>query len=171
VEDAAHRRPRRRRRARGEGRRAKEVAMRAWRKICCPVDFSETSRRAAASALELAWAFGGKVTLVHVAEPIIAPAFEGGASTAPSLEGIEPRLRDEIRSWARALPGGEAVDVVVLMMGSPAEEIARFARDGDYDAVVMGTHGRTGLKHLVLGSVAERVVRHASCPVVVVRGG
>ncbi len=143
--------------------------MRAWRKICCPVDFSETSRRAAESALELAWAFGGRVTLLHVAEPLIAPALEAGARSAPTPEAIEPGLRDEIRAWARALPEGEKADVEVLE-GSPAEEIVRFAREGAYDAVVMGTHGRTGLKHLVLGSVAERVVRHARCPVVVVRG-
>lgn len=143
--------------------------MRAWRKICCPVDFSETSRRAAESALELAWAFDGQVTLVHVAEPLIAPALEGGARAAPSLEAIEPGLREEIRAWARALPGGENVEVVVLL-GSPPEETVRFAREHGCDAIVMGTHGRTGLKHLVLGSVAERVVRHAPCPVVVVRG-
>lgn len=140
--------------------------MRAWRKILCPVDFSDEARRVALHAVELGWAFGGEVTLLHVWEAP-APTSADAFVAAPTLfEGIAPELRNRITGWAKEL--GENVKTAVVP-GSPAEDIVRYAREGDFDVIVMGTHGRTGMRHALLGSVAEKVIRHAESPVVVIR--
>lgn len=140
--------------------------MRSWRKILCPVDFSDRSRMAAQHAVELAWAFGGEVTLLHVWEapaPTTADAFVA----APALfDSIAPELRQKLGGWAREY--GDNVKASVIA-GSPAEEIVAAAKGGGYDVIVMATHGRTGLAHAVLGSVTERVIRHAPCPVVAIK--
>jgi universal stress protein A len=140
--------------------------MRAWRKICCPVDFSEESRRVAVHAVELGWAFDGEVTLLHVWDapaPTSADAFVAG----PALfDGIAPELRSRLAGWAKEL--GENVKTAVVA-GSPAQDIVRFAKDEGVDVIVMGTHGRTGVRHALMGSVAEKVIRKAECPVLVIR--
>ncbi len=141
-----------------------------WNGICCAVDFSEPSRYAMEQAAELARRFGSELTLVHVHEPpraaatdlLTAPvgmADEAGAEIERAMEGW--------RGDAERL-AGRAVRSSILV-GPPAAEIARFARERGCDLVVLATHGRTGLKRLVLGSVAEQVVRLAPCPVLVAR--
>jgi universal stress protein A len=141
----------------------------ALRKVCCPVDFSAESHVAMRHAAELAWRFGGDLTLVHVDDRPRRPADETLASPK-DLDIGELELERTLASWRDQVEKitRKAVDYV-LLAGAPAEEIARFARAGGYDVVVMGTHGRTGREAWTLGSVAQAVVRDAPCTVAVVR--
>ena len=143
--------------------------MPAWKKICCPVDFSWESRIAMEEAADLAWRFGGELALLHV-------------DTRPPLTGDAPGAREardqgtaelerKLAAWRDAAePIATTTVTSALVAGGPAEEIVRFAHDGGHDVIVMGTHGATGLEHWGLGSVAQSVVREAPCTVVVVRG-
>lgn len=132
--------------------------------ILAPVDFSAPSRKALAYAKELATVLGAKITLLHVIEPIVLPDAaalltmpdsEAAAKMNERLEG----LKDEL---------GMANAAMIVRRGTPFHEIALAADSLKADMVVIATHGYTGLKHVFLGSTAERVVRHAHCPVLVV---
>ena len=139
--------------------------MSSWHKICCPVDFSETSRLALNEAADMARRDGSELALVHVLE---GPASMGDVATSVArlLESKEAEL-EKWKSEAEQRSGGKVRSTVIP--GSAAEEICRFAQEGAFDLVVLGTHGRTGIRRLMLGSVAEKVVREAHCPVLVVR--
>src|SRR5262249_40394780 len=121
-------------------------------------------------AAELSRQSGGRLMLVNVFSD---PAYAYGAGAFAPQEMIDRqqlaavRALDELRSRAEALgaPAGEAI----ATHGVAWEEIVNLARGRESDLIVMGTHGRTGLKHVLLGSVAERVIRHAPCSVLVVR--
>ena len=143
--------------------------MPAWKRICCPIDFSSESRAAMEEAAELAWRFGGALTLVHVDE-----------QSPRALSTLGPRDRDEARavelerklaSWrdVAELIATSAVECA-LVTGAPVEEIVRFAREKRSDVIVMATRGQAGRLGWGLGSVAQSVVREAPCTVVVVRG-
>jgi universal stress protein A len=140
-------------------------------KILLPCDFSQCSEEAAQRALELAERLGGSVTMLHVYLEPVYPTIEGSALML-DRRAIEQSVRDmtaaleEVR--AKHLRRGVPIDVRVVE-GTPAEVICRLAAAESYDLIVMGTHGRTGLGHLFLGSVAERVVRTAPCPVLTAR--
>lgn len=139
-----------------------------WSHLCCAIDFSEPSRAAFDRALELADRLGAELTLLHVC----APAFPGAdviysVGEPPESLGEGP-IQARLDVWRgeaeRAL--GRSVRAEILT-GNPAREIARFGSSG-VDMLVVGTRGPTGLGRLLLGSVAERVVRDATCPVLVV---
>lgn len=136
--------------------------------ILCPVDFSEPSRKAMRAAAELAVAVGASLTLQHVYE---VPAYVAPPATLPAIvEGEKSRTRSSLSDWqveAKAL-GAEDVRIV-WCEGTAWHEITRRAADHGHDLIVLGTHGRTGLSHALIGSVAERVVRHAGCPVLTIR--
>ena len=133
----------------------------SWRRICCPIDFSESSRAALHQAARLASMFGGSVTVTHVYDP---PSETGDA------DSLFVELEEKLQRWSSEIaPGAHHTVDSKLLLGSAPAEIVRLAREGSFDAIVMGTHGHTGLRHLVLGSVAEQVVRQAPCPVVVMR--
>jgi nucleotide-binding universal stress UspA family protein len=141
-----------------------------WTNICCATDFSESSRLAMLKAAELAGRLGADLELVHVHAPppaagtdwLVAPA-DAREGTVVELENTMAVWRDEAERIAR-----RAVRSTVVP-GDAAGELVRLARARPFDLVVVGTHGRRGLKRLVLGSVAERVVREAPCAVLVVR--
>jgi universal stress protein A len=142
--------------------------------ILVPVDFSEHSESAIRYATMLAERLGGTAELLHVVED----PFVSGAWSAEAFSPNIPELVDQIVADARlrldALKAAAASEIVTLtanvVTGQPARAITDRAREGAFDLIVMGTHGRTGLSHLFLGSVAERVVRTAPCPVLTVRG-
>ncbi len=143
-----------------------------WRKICCAVDFSESSRLALEEAADLARRFDGALTLIHVFETVPVATTEGIVSPPDLVEQLSVELSRKLESWkAEAERRADRPVRQNVLSGDPATEIVRFAREGEFDLVITGTHGRTGLKHLVLGSVAEKVVRQAHCPVLVVRRG
>lgn len=139
-------------------------------RICCAVDFSEASRFAMVEAADLARRFDAELGLVHVHELPVSAAADLLVPPRALFELVAVDLERDIAAWRadaeRRL--GRPVRSKVLT-GTPAAEILRHAREECVDLLVVGTHGRTGLKHLVLGSVAERVVRQAPCTVVVVR--
>ncbi len=144
--------------------------MASFDKICCGIDFSEPSRAAMTEAAQLARRHEGELTLVHVWEP--PPAVGKDAVVSPPELFAQTRVEMErkLEGWRAEAErlAGLPVDAAVLA-GNPAEELVRFARERFCDTIVMATHGRTGLRRLVLGSVAEKVVRTADCTVMVVR--
>jgi len=116
-------------------------------------------------AAYLARAVGCELTVMHVHEREVVEPLPTDRDVAAEEAGITERLQVLVCEVGLST---SKVDIEVVL-GVPATEILRCAEDGGFDAIVMGTHGRTGLTHLLLGSTAERVVRHAPCPVVIVR--
>jgi universal stress protein A len=147
-----------------------------FRKILVTTDFSEAGDHAVAHAFRLAADHGAEVVLCHVFEMIVAPNPLYAQYYPTDLLSPEVRERAEIDArnalLERVPKSGPLVAVphsTVIAHGTPSEEIIRLAQQEGADLIVIATHGRTGLRHLLLGSVAERVVRQASCPVLVVR--
>lgn len=136
----------------------------AWKKLCCPVDFSPTSESALRVAAVLAQELGADLTLLHV-RTIPGSSIPEGL-LAPTEDDSGPADRP-LAAWkATAEQLGASHVAAATSIGDPAQEITEFVRRGDFDAIVIGTHGRTGLKRAVLGSVAEKVVRLAPCVVI-----
>jgi nucleotide-binding universal stress UspA family protein len=135
--------------------------------ILVPHDFSETSAAAAKYATELARTTRARVTFLHVGNSAQA-AFD-----AEFPIGLEDAREDAIRErLLKIVTPQEQIELApqfVVRPGAPATEIVRYAEEQGVDLIVMGTHGRGFLGHVVMGSVAERVVRTASCPVLTVR--
>lgn len=133
------------------------------KKILVPVDFSECSEKALQYAVPFAQQFGAEIILLSVIHyPIEFPE-------ALTTEGQTVREADaELRALAKDLGAGVPCETLVKI-GAPDVEILEAARASDADLVILSTHGRSGLAHALLGSTAERVVRYASCPVLVVR--
>jgi nucleotide-binding universal stress UspA family protein len=139
-----------------------------FQRILVPTDFSEASQPALRYAAAFAKPCGAEVTLIHVVEPPLYPEF--GYAHVPAQEAKAKRDANEKLDVSRrelAQAGIQAGSVV--RSGSAFREIAGQAAEGGADLIVVGTHGRGAIAHALLGSTAERVVRHASCPVLVVR--
>jgi nucleotide-binding universal stress UspA family protein len=133
--------------------------------ILFPTDFSTASDAALAHAETLAKQAGASLLIVHVEEPPLA--YGGGelyyGLPEPNSERIQKMLED-VRPRDPAVPFEHR-----LTMGDPAGEVVRLAGDEGCEMIVMGTHGRTGLTRLLMGSVAEQIVRRAPCPVLIYR--
>lgn len=142
-----------------------------FERILVPIDFSAHSNEATRVAADLAKRFGASLTLVHVYDPL-AHALPDGFALVPPLE-VERLLeafRAQIGDFQRlALDVGAPRVETKLLQGAVAAQIVEFAERGEFDLIVMGTHGRTGMQHLVMGSIAERVARLAPCPVLTVK--
>lgn len=142
-----------------------------WKRILCPIDFSDASRAALETAAELAKRFGAMVALFH-AYPVPGYTFPDGSFVASSkmLDELSGQASRHMAEW-KALAEGMGVSrvEVATAVGEPAQEILLFAKAQNADLIVIGTHGRTGLQHALMGSVAERVVRRATSPVLTVR--
>jgi nucleotide-binding universal stress UspA family protein len=142
-----------------------------WKKVLCPVDFSLCSREALRVAVALSNQFEADLVLLHVHELpgltlptgdlILSSSMAAGAELQ-AAQGLEKAKQEAIDF------GGNRV-TTASRIGAPFREITCFAVEENCELIVLGTHGRTGLKHALLGSVAERVVRLASCPVLTVR--
>jgi nucleotide-binding universal stress UspA family protein len=142
----------------------------AFRKILVPTDFSDPAREALRVAIDLARESKGSLTLVH-AWDVSAFAFVGDGLILSSLYADIPAAAEQqLAEWKRDAEKLGAVDIATRLANGPAwDKIVEAAKRESAELIVMGTHGRTGLKHALIGSVAERVVRHAPCPVLVVR--
>lgn len=139
------------------------------KQILVPVDFSECSRKALLYALPFARQFGAGITLLHVVEAAYALG-EFGAVEYPTLEAdLRKAAERRLGELAVEQIGTRVAFATRVRSGRPATEIAAAARELEADLIVIATHGHTGLKHVLLGSVAESVVRHAPCPVLTVR--
>lgn len=136
------------------------------KKILVPVDFSKASKKALQYANSFAGQFGAELTLLHVIQPAVtAPAFD----TLP--QELAETTEDAERSLAdfRSTVDDGILTKCLIRKGSPHMEIIDLAKELEVDLVVLSTHGRTGLSHVLLGSTAEKVVRRAGCPVLIVR--
>jgi universal stress protein A len=141
-------------------------------KVLVPLDFSEYSKKALIYAVAFAKQFGAKLALITVVEPrvypidtiVVPPAMED--STLIAVETARESIANVRNSID--LPSG-MIDEPLVVMGRPWAEITNEAARTGADLIIMATHGYTGLKHVYLGSVTERVVRHAPCPVLLVR--
>ena len=142
-----------------------------WKRIFCPIDFSDASRAAMEVAADLARRSGADLVLLH-AYPIPGYTFPDGSVVASPkmMQDLADQAERHLQEWrgdAAKIAGSPVTTQKAI--GEPAAEIVAFARSAGVDLVVVGTHGRTGIEHALMGSVAERVVRRAHCPVLTVR--
>ncbi len=134
------------------------------KRILCPVDFHNNSLEALRLARRLAEENKAKLYMLHV-----IPLTDPTVVSAPLFAEQEAEIaRADLAKIAREELAGVEHETL-LRFGHPAKEIVAAERDIDADLVVLATHGRTGISHLILGSVAERVVRESTCPVLTVR--
>lgn len=137
-----------------------------FKTILFATDFSAASNVAFSVASALARDYRARIVAVHVIEPVKAGFAEFTSYIGPEED------KDKAREMLHALkaPGANAAIEYRLVEGDPADVIAVLAKDIGADLIVLGTHGRSGFTRLVMGSVAEEVLRHAPCPVLTVRG-
>ena len=136
--------------------------------ILVPTDFSDYSRQALSYAEMLAKTFDAKIVLIHVIDTVsyvVSESVQWTEVYARLEAAIQPMLEGLIREAEKRGVAAESK----LTQGVPYDQIVKTAENVNADLVVMGTHGRTGIPHVLLGSVAERVVRLAPCPVLTVR--
>ena len=134
-----------------------------FKKILCPVDFDQNSLLALRLASELAQERKATLYLLHVV------AMPPGPEVALPFGKMEAAARTRLEKLARQKVDGKASYKIDVAMGDPGIEVLQVAKRLRADLIVMATHGRKGLRRLVLGSVAERVIREAPCPVLTVR--
>jgi glycine betaine transporter len=135
-----------------------------FKRVLCPVQFDKNSESALALAKEIAKENGGKLIVLAAVTPHTDPTRVAGAAMAAHDEKAAEQELARLKSDL-----GDIEHETVLLIGNPAEQIVKAEHDYGIDLVVMATHGRTGLSHLVLGSVAEHVVRESICPVLTIR--
>ncbi len=142
-----------------------------WDTVICPVDFSDVSMIALGLARDLRETFDGRLVLIHVVEPIVAPAdFTFGPMTSADVEDrLIERSRQSLMELLPPLNVPENKITCRVERGRASAEIARVSYEEKADVIVMGTHGYTGMTHVLLGSTAERTIRKAPCPVLTVR--
>ena len=142
-------------------------------KILVPVDFSPHAQRAFGYATTLARRLGAELSLVHVVEDPFATGAWGGEVYIPNIGELLQELIAAAEHRLTTLQDGAVAQGVTtrtaVITGRPAQSIIEHAVSEKCDLIVMGTHGRTGLSHAVMGSVAERVLRKAPCPVLTIR--
>jgi len=140
-------------------------------RVLVPTDFSDYSELALQYGVSFCREYGAEMILLHVLEDPFYPAT--GASFGFDMSDFFTRMEAETRSRLEEIASSEAArDIKIqpmIVRGTPFLEIIRVAKERDVDMVVLATHGRTGLAHVLMGSVTEKVVRKAPCPVLVVR--
>ena len=133
-------------------------------RILVPVDFSKYARLSIAYAVELAMTYGARLDLLHIVEDVELPGAYGMEASPFAVEDIVGRAEKALEEMIRQEIGFEHV-LAEVRIGYPAVDIVETAREHEADLIVMATHGRRGIRRLIMGSVAERVVRMAPCPV------
>lgn len=144
------------------------------KRILAPIDFSADSEKAQKYALRLAQQFGAQVVLLHVTEPL---AYTGDYMPPDAMANWDAsalqKANEKITAAEKALAAAAGERTITadtaVRTGIAHDEIVQAAQTLEADLIVISTHGRTGLRHILMGSTAERVVRHAPCPVFVVR--
>jgi universal stress protein A len=138
--------------------------------ILVPLDFSPPSKKALDYAVTFARQFKAKLTLLHVVEPVAMRDFAASFPLAIENDKLMAAAKSELEGAVKVarVPRG-IVEKTLVRFGRSFHEIADAARTLKMDLIIISTHGYTGLKHALLGSTTERVVRHAPCPVLVVR--
>ncbi len=138
------------------------------KRVLVPVDFSEPSRQALRYALSLAKSFNAEIRLLHVVEAVVLPPDVAVVNPAALAEALSEEAAKCLSKW-REEAAAEGPVLEELRAGTPPREIVEAAGESAVDLIIMGTHGRTGLPGVLIGSTAERVIHQAPCPVLVVR--
>ncbi|MCC6418240.1 MAG: universal stress protein [Gemmataceae bacterium] len=142
------------------------------RRILVPTDFSKHSETALKYAVSFAEKFGAEIHLLHVVQDFalfLPDAVTAGPPVLPPIEQLTASVREALARVVRDHNLEHFPIHAEAREGTPYHEIVGFAKEKEIDLIIMGTHGRGGLAHLLLGSVAEKVVRKAPCPVLTVR--
>lgn len=155
---------------RGKALQSKNGSRVTIKTLLVPVDFSDCSREALRYAIGFANEFGAKIILLHATYLGYIYSSEGTALyDVPALqESARKNAEGQMRELVRAVKFGQVKFETVLTEGSPVLDICAFAQNQDVDLIVTSTHGLTGLQHVLIGSIAEQVIRHAPCSVLVV---
>jgi nucleotide-binding universal stress UspA family protein len=147
----------------------KDLVMAAPR-FLVPLDFSESANLALDYAITLAGKLGARLTLLHVIQSLPLGGVDMGVTVPLAyLQDLEAEIRRSLASCLERVTAAGLEGDMVMVHGVPFHEIIEMAKTQQIDLIVMGTHSRTGLQHMLLGSVAEKVVRLAPCPVLVAR--
>jgi nucleotide-binding universal stress UspA family protein len=142
-----------------------------WDKILVPVDFSEHSQTALAHAKSIAESYDATLQLLHVIEEPVHPALSiaGKSSIFDIVPDLKEDCRKRIHNMIKESKGPDVKAEIFIIEGNATNDILRFAEENNSDLIVIATHGLTGLEHMLLGSVTEKVVRMAHCPVFTVK--
>ena len=149
-------------------RESEEVKpIKLFERILVPIDFSEHSKKAISYAKEIADSYSANLQLLHVIEDTIHPAYSlsGKSSIFDLVPGIEEDCRRRMDELIQESGIPKEITEIIVKGGQAAHDIIKFAKEKSSDLVVIATHGLTGIEHLLLGSVTEKVVRMAPCPV------
>jgi universal stress protein A len=138
--------------------------------ILVPLDYSEVSIKALEHALPLAAEFGARISLIHVLDEQPYPSEDPFRSLTLPVQRLIKDGKIKITNFAREHVPAYFLKEVFVLPGSPHQKIVETAKRRGVDLIVMTTRGYTGLKHMMLGSTAERVIRHAPCPVLALHG-
>lgn len=137
--------------------------------ILVTTDYSDFSAAAIEYASSLAQLHGAMIHLVHVVEPLTVGMYVVELSTPSLVRELEEKARDEMRTFVYwKLKNNDKMEQVILS-GEPYKEVSRYAKEHGIDLIVIATHGRTGLAHMMMGSVAEKVLRYSPVPVLSVK--
>ena len=149
----------------------KPKSMEAINKILVPIDFSDYSKSAFSYAAEIAESYRAQLQLFHVIEETMHPAYSlsGKSSKIDLVPGIEEDYRKKIRKMIKASGISMEDTEIIINSGQAALNIIKFANENLSDLIVIATHGLTGIEHFLLGSVTEKVVRMAPCPVFTIK--
>lgn len=139
-------------------------------RILVPLDLSDHSRKALNYAVKFAQNFGAELELVHVVTPVV---YAEGMVLPAAMENLDHESEKHARSELAKLAAADEVSSLevktTVLSGTPYDEIVNHAKQRETDLLLITTHGRTGLQHFLLGSTAEKILRHAPCPVMIVR--
>lgn len=140
-------------------------------KVLVPIDFSDYSKSALKYAVNFAKSFNAEIILIYVVEPVIYPPdFSMGQIAMPSINTEwDDRAKEELQKLAKSEIVGSANVKTVIKTGKPFVEIIETAKEENVDLIIIATHGRSGVEHILFGSTAEKVVRKAPCPVLTLR--
>jgi nucleotide-binding universal stress UspA family protein len=141
------------------------------KQILVPIDFSDYSKKALKYAFRFAEQFGASLALLYVVEPTVYPAdFSFGQVGFPNVEDeLRKKGEEELQTMIAETLKGLVPASAVVKTGLPFVEVTAYAAEHDIDLIIVATHGHTGVEHILFGSTAEKIVRKASCPVLVVR--
>ncbi len=140
-------------------------------RILVPIDFSEHSKKALQYAIPFAEQFKASIDLLYVVEPTVYPAdFSFGQVAFPSVEEeLKQRGGEELEALIRNQIGSRVKARSSVRTGKAFNEIDLYAKEEEIDLIIIATHGHSGMEHVLFGSTAEKVIRYAPCPVLVVR--
>lgn len=141
-----------------------------FKKILCPVDFSQFTQEIINYAVDLAKKYGSELHVMHVVPNMTYFTPYESFLTPENLVAVEKNIQDEVeRDFKKLLKGQGIPTQTVIRTGAPFVEIIDYAKTESIDLIVMGTHGRGSIEHILIGNVAEKVVRKSPCPVMTIR--